>query len=113
MHYLEPFLPDLSITPDHDATDTAQEIQVLGIIQGRIEGFLKGNLVLDDLDQCLAQFGINPFDYWDIVADNIDAVIDREETLEDVDTLAPVLVDQYGSPISSIYGLDRMEPCQA
>lgn len=102
MHYLEPFLPDLSITPDHDATDTEQEIQVLTLIQGRIEGFLKGDLNLDDLDQCLAQFGIDPFDYWDAVTDNVDAVIDREEPLEDVDALAPVLVDQYGSPISSI-----------
>ncbi|MCY6492197.1 hypothetical protein [Leptolyngbya sp. GGD] len=87
MHVLEPFLLDLGLTPDHNKSDIATEIDAHFTIQRLTEKFLKGDATIDELEDCLAQFGVEPGEYWGIVDDNIDAVIDQGTALEDADTI--------------------------
>lgn len=87
MHVLEPFLTDLGLTPDHDNHDIEAEINAHFTIQRLTERFLKGDAAIDELEDCLAQFGVNPHEYWGIIDHNIDAVIEGGTVLEDVDTV--------------------------
>ena len=87
MHVLEPFLLDLGLTPDHNKSDIAAEIDAHFTIQRLTEKFLKGDATIDELEDCLAQFGVEPGEYWGIVDENIGAVIDQGTVLEDADTI--------------------------
>ncbi|MBN8559951.1 MAG: hypothetical protein J0L70_05470 [Leptolyngbya sp. UWPOB_LEPTO1] len=87
MHVLEPFLLDLGLTPDHNKSDIAAEIDAHFTIQRLTEKFLKGDATIDELEDCLAQFGVEPDEYWGIVDENIGAVIDQGTALEDADTI--------------------------
>lgn len=87
MHVLEPFSLDLALTPDHNLNDIEAEIDAHFTIQRLTEKFLKGDAAIDDLEDCLAQFGVNPHEYWGIVEENIDAVVNEGTVLEDADTL--------------------------
>ncbi|BAS54926.1 hypothetical protein NIES2135_58090 [Leptolyngbya boryana NIES-2135] len=87
MHVLEPFLLDLGLTPDHNKSDIAAEIDAHFTIQRLTEKFLKGDVTIDELEDCLAQFGVEPGEYWGIVDENIDAVIEQGTALEDADTI--------------------------
>lgn len=97
MHVLEPLLRDLLLTPDHNLGDIKAEISIHFTIQRITERFLRGETTIDELEDCLAQFGVNPHEYWGIVEDNIDAVIEQEVVLEDADTL--ILLPPYYEPI--------------
>lgn len=87
MHVLEPFLTDLGLTPDHNRADIQAEIDAHFIIQRLTEKFLKGEATIDELEDCLAQFGVEPGEYWGIVDENIDAVIEQGTALEDAESL--------------------------
>jgi hypothetical protein len=91
MHVVEPFLPDLLITQDHNASDIAAEIKALAIVQRMIEGFLKGDVALADLDECMYEYGIDPNEYWGTVEESVDAVIQSEQALDDIDLILPGL----------------------
>ncbi|MGG6266303.1 hypothetical protein ACQ4M3_08855 [Leptolyngbya sp. AN03gr2] len=93
MHVLEPLLTDLALTPDHNLADIEAEINAHFTIQRLTERFMRGDATIDELEDCLAQFGVNPHEYWGIVEDNIDAVIDQQVVLEDADTL--ILLPPY------------------
>jgi hypothetical protein len=87
MHILEPFLPDLDLSPDHNAADIAAEFKALSIFQKKLESFLRGEMDIDSFNDFLESFGITPFEYWGIVEDNTEAVLDRGEIIEDVDLI--------------------------
>lgn len=87
MQVLEPFLLDLGLTPDHDRSDIEAEINAHFTIQRLTEKFLKGEAAIDELEDCLAQFGVEPGEYWGVVEDNIDAVIEQGAALEDSESL--------------------------
>ena len=89
MHVLEPFLPDVFQTPDHSAADLEQEIKIHYLIQRNLEKFLKGEIDEATFNDCLAQFGINPLEYWDICDENIDALIEEGTTLERTELILP------------------------
>lgn len=89
MHVLEPFLIDLNLTPDHNSSDIKAEIDALFLVQRITEQFLKGNVSIDVLDDCLAQFGVNPNEYWGIVEENVDAVIEQNTAPEHSFILIP------------------------
>ncbi|PSB16052.1 hypothetical protein C7B65_22775 [Phormidesmis priestleyi ULC007] len=83
MHVLEPFLPDLNLTPDHSLSDIEAECKALSQVQRMTSDFLRGELDLDTLDDCLFGYGVDPNEYWGIVEDNVDAVIESGTALED------------------------------
>lgn len=89
MHILEPFLPDLDLSPDHNAADIAAEFKLLSIFQTRLESFLRGDMDIDSFNDFLESQGIDPLEYWGIVEDNVEAVTDRGEVFEDVDLILP------------------------
>jgi hypothetical protein len=82
MDFIEPFLPDLLLTPDHKPSDIDAEIKALSIVQRMTEGFLKGTVPLEDLDECLFEFGVDPNEYWGVVEDSVDTVIEQERPIE-------------------------------
>lgn len=87
MHVLEPLLPDLLITPDHSSSDIEAECKALAIVQRNLKKFLQGEIDLETFDGCLESYGIDPHDYWGIVDENIDAVIEGETVLEHPDLI--------------------------
>lgn len=89
MHVIEPFLPDLVLTADHSAADTDTEIQALYLVQRYIAAFLRGEMSLDDLNEALFEFGIDPNDYWGTVEESVEAVIESGQRLEDIDLILP------------------------
>lgn len=102
MHVLEPFLPDVFQTPDHTASDLEVEIAIHYTIQRQLEAFLKGGNggTLLAFNDCLAQYGIDPIEYWDIVSENIDTLIEKGTALEQTKLILP---EYHGSPIRPIY----------
>lgn len=82
MDVLEPFLLDLDITPDHNSDDIKREIEALATVNRLTEQFLKGQCTIDELDDCIAQYGVNPNEYWGIVEENIESVIQQNTALE-------------------------------
>lgn len=98
MDFLEPFLLNLDLTPDHSDSDIEAECKTLFTIQAMTEKFLCGQCNYDDLSDCLAQFNVEPYDYWDVVDANLNTVIESGTVLEN----ASFLVDAYGSPISHV-----------
>lgn len=101
MHVLEPFLPDLDLSPDHNASDIEAEIQTHFIIQRLMEGFLKGEVDLDTFEDCLAQYEIDPIEYWQVVDANVDAVIAQQTVLEH-----PFLILPHGCYEPSSFSTD-------
>jgi hypothetical protein len=87
MDFIEPFLPDLLRTPDHNASDIDAEIKALSIVQSMTEGFLKGTVPLADLDECLFEFGVDPDEYWGVVEASVDAVIEQARPIENIDLI--------------------------
>lgn len=83
MHVLEPFLPDLNLTPDHSLSDIEAECKALSQVQHLTERFLRGETDLDTLNDCLFFYGVEPREYWGIVEANVDAVIEAETVLEE------------------------------
>lgn len=82
MDVLEPFLPDLLITPDHSLSDIKAECKALAIVQRMLEKFLQGVVTLDEFDACLEGYGIYPPDYWGVVEENVEAVVQAETALD-------------------------------
>lgn len=107
MDWLEPFLPDLTLTPDHNLADIEAELAFSSRLQSLLKGFFRFEVSVDYLEDFLAQNGINPHEFWDVVDANIDAIIARDQPLENADS---ILVMPDGSPIPAIYGRDGMEP---
>jgi hypothetical protein len=91
MHVIEPFLPDLLITPDHNTNDIEAEIKALALVQRMIEAFLRGEVSLDDLDQCMYEYGIDPNEYWGTVEESVDAIVESGTALDSVDLILPDL----------------------
>ena len=100
MNVLEPFLIDIARTPDHNEADLKAEFDLVCEFQRRLTQFLQGEIAAEELDDWLAQHGINPHEYWGIVSENVEAVIEQETALEEIDR---VLVYPDGSPISTVY----------
>jgi hypothetical protein len=82
MHVLEPFMPDLGLSPDHNSSDIRAEIEAHFTIQRMAEKFLKGEVDLDTFEQCLDFFGIDPIEYWQVVDQNVDHVVETQTALE-------------------------------
>ena len=93
MHILEPFLPDLDISPDHNSADVAVEFKMLSIFQTRLESFLRGDMDIDSFNDFLENYGIDPLEYWGIVEDNTEAVTDRGELFEGVELILPGTIE--------------------
>lgn len=87
MHVLEPFLPDILRTPDHSDSDLAAEFAAHSLVQKYLKMFLRGETDLDTFENVLESTGICPIEYWDVVEDNVDAIVgsDRAEELEETD----------------------------
>jgi hypothetical protein len=79
MHVLEPFLPDLFRTPDHNESDLAAEFAAHTLIQKSLKAFMRGEMDLGTYDDILEHVGIDPIEYWEVVSDNVDAICDRGE----------------------------------
>lgn len=89
MQVLEPFLIDLNITPDHNSADIEDEIKHLSQFQRMLEGFLRGEVDVGTFNDFLEYCGVDPCEYWGIVDDNVEAVTNRGEVLEDIDLILP------------------------
>jgi hypothetical protein len=91
MHFLEPFLPDILKTPDHSEADLAAEFESHSLVQKHLKGFLTGEVDLDTFENVLEFTGICPIEYWDIVEDNVDAIVDSDliEQIEEFQILLP------------------------
>lgn len=89
MHVLEPFLPDILKTPDHSDADLDAEFKAHKLVQQHLKGFLRGEVDLDTFENVLEFTGICPIEYWDVVEENVDAIVnsDRVEEMEEVDLL--------------------------
>lgn len=89
MNILEPFLIDLDISPDHNSVDVEAEFKALSIFQTCLESFLRGEMDIDTFNDFVESCGIDPSIYWGIVSENVDAIIDREEVIEDIHLILP------------------------
>lgn len=87
MDFVEPFLPDLGLTKDHDAVDIEAEIRALSVVQKMIEGFLMGTVSLSDLDECLFEFGVDPDEYWGVVVESVDKVVASASEIENAEII--------------------------
>lgn len=99
MNVLEPLLIDIATTPDHNDADLKAEFDLVCQFQKRLTQFLKGEISPDELDDWLAQQGINPHEYWAVVDDNLDTVMSQNTVLEEIDR---ILVRPDGSPLSPV-----------
>jgi hypothetical protein len=82
MHALEPFLPDILHTPDHSDADLAREFEALSLVQTHLRGFLLGTVDLDSFENVLEFTGICPIEYWDVVEENVDAIVEERINVE-------------------------------
>lgn len=92
----EPFLIDLNLTPDHDDNDIEREIRDKFSAQTLLPQFLRGEISVEHYEDTLADCGVDPYLYWEVVDANIDHVIEQETVLEESEFL---LVDQFGFPL--------------
>lgn len=82
MDAIRTFLLDLNDTPDHSIADIEQEIKALSLHERMVTGFLKGEVDLDVVDDHLAQIGVNPHEYWDLVNDVVDQVVSGKRQID-------------------------------
>lgn len=75
MHWLEPALPQLFLTPDHNRSDIAAELDANTLRQQMVAGYFAGTIDGDTVDACLEMYGINPPAFWEQVNRNIDDLI--------------------------------------
>jgi hypothetical protein len=94
MDAIRPFLLDVNTTPDHNLSDTEQEIQTVLHHERLLTEFLRGKVGLDVVDDHLAQQGINPHEYWDCVHGVIDRVVEGQLT---IDTGVELFISALGS----------------
>jgi hypothetical protein len=66
-----------------------QEIEIHYLVQHHLEKFLKGEIDEETFNDCLAQFGVDPLEYWSIVDENIDAIREQGTTLERTELILP------------------------
>ena len=99
MDALSPFLLDLNLSPDHSAQDIDAEWRSKSHAQVTLSRFLKGEATLEEYDDALADVGVDPNLYWEVVEDNVDHVVATETAVEDSEWL---LVDQFGCPLSAV-----------
>lgn len=88
MHWIEPALPQLFLTPDHNRSDIAGELEANSLRQSMLKGYFLGNIDGDAVDDCLAMMGINPHAFWEQVNQNIEDLIAADKAeFEGLETL--------------------------
>lgn len=97
---LEPFLVGLELTPDHTLSDIRSEAKPYLALSELTNKFLKGQCSLEEFEDALAGYGIDPYEYWDEVEDNVDHIIKNDVAVEHAEFL---LVDQNGYPLHSVH----------
>lgn len=75
MHWIEPVLPQLFLTPDHNLSDIATEVAASQERQLIITGFFEGTVDGETVDDCLAEHGLNPHAFWEQAEENIEEFI--------------------------------------
>jgi hypothetical protein len=80
MHWIEPALPQLFLTPDHNRSDIATELDANTVRQEMIKGYFLGTISGEAVDDCLAMQGINPHAFWEQVNQNVDELIAADTT---------------------------------
>ena len=73
---LDPFMTFYRVSPDHDSGDARREAIALFERQEMIEDYLRGRVPEEAVLDTLHAQGIDPDDYADQVARNVDYVID-------------------------------------
>ncbi len=75
IHWIDPILPEVFLTPDHNQADTAQATLEALERQRMVKGFFEGSIDGDVVDDCLAEHGINPHAFWVQAEENIEEFI--------------------------------------
>lgn len=82
MDVLEPFLLDFTDLSDLNASDIEKEIIRLNEQRKITTEFLKGEIPLEILLDCVADFELDAYEYLGIVEDNINSFIENQIIIE-------------------------------
>ncbi|KJH72200.1 hypothetical protein [Aliterella atlantica] len=91
MDVLEPFLLDFNSSSELNKSDIEQEIIRLDEQRKIALALLKGEVPLEVLLDCVADFKIDAYEYLDLVEEVIDSVIDNQTVIDDASLILPSL----------------------
>lgn len=87
MDVLEPFLLDFNTSPDLGVLDIEQEISRLAEQRKLALQLLKGEIPMEVLLDCVADFKVDAYEYLELVEDNIDSIINNQTSIDDIDLI--------------------------
>lgn len=82
MDVLEPFLLDVGDCTDYSPADLANQLQRVNKQREIVKQFLVGELPLEALLDCVADFGEDAAEYWDLVESIVNRTLIQETTIE-------------------------------
>jgi hypothetical protein len=87
LHVLTPFLLDMTDDPDMNRSDVEVAVQEDWARQRAVEGWLKGQLPFEALLDLASDYGVDGYDYADMIDHNVDALIAQQVDIDDGDRL--------------------------
>lgn len=87
MDVLEPFLLDFSDCSDLNVLDINQEITRLNEQRKIALQLLKGEVPLDVLLDCVADFKVDAYEYLELVGDAVDSIISNQTSISNADLI--------------------------
>lgn len=93
MDVLEPFLLDFDNSLDLNISEIERELIRLRKQRRVTIDFLKGEVPLENLLDCVADFGVDAYEYWEIVEDNINSLVDNKVIINNPSLILPIHIE--------------------
>jgi hypothetical protein len=82
LHVLTPFLLDMTEDLDMNRSDLDVALQEDWERQRAVEGWLKGHLPSEALLDLASDYGVDGYDYEDMICSNVDAIIAQNASID-------------------------------
>jgi hypothetical protein len=85
LHVLSPFLLNMTDDSDMNVSDIEVALQEDWARQRTVEGWLKGELSYEALLDLASDYGVDGYDYADMIDHNVDALIAQNALIDDAE----------------------------
>jgi hypothetical protein len=87
LHVLSPFLLNMTDDPDMNVSDIDVALREDWARQRTVEGWLKGELPFEAMLDLASDYGVDGYDYADMIEHNVETLIAQQVDIDDGDRL--------------------------
>jgi hypothetical protein len=91
LHSLAPFLLDMTEDPDMNLSDLDTALRSDFERQNTVSAWLKGDLPYNAVLDMASDYGVDAYDYEDMINSNVDALIAQNLFIDDIERVMPTL----------------------